>query len=1145
MSGTAEGYTSFLQLHKPQLVHSAVPERLWQTLYQKLECQSFDAAEVFTFCHDASSQPQWTVICLEDLASGSGIYLVDHAVTFGKAEELAEGLECDPALLQRLAALMELTDSVNNGPDGSQQLVPAENAAPADMRRAVLANLHLHAYEFSLAACKEGERLPERPRWSTPEEVSARVRYVHDELGSRIRFPAPGGAPPGFQLAPFLWCHTGQQEALSILWPIRNVAAGEQATRVPQLGISNYSEPLYWEHRFSIEAEKDWYCSFEVLKPALLRHCPPNGAPVLHPGCGNSLLGCQLADVGYAEVVNTDAAANVIVAMRARYGGTPGMSWEAADMCACTRWRAGHFGLAVDKAVLDALMTSRVECGHAWRAASADLAPARAYLAELHRLLAPGTGRLVIVSLRSVENLLPCLSSGPGVLGDACGSDSEATYRLAAACLFLATKVEETPSRTNDLLNAVRFAALHMLAAADPARPGTPALPDYGAPRQLTLFAPLVGEEYYAAKERLILDEQVLLRTLRFELIAEQPHRYLLNFCRLLHCSHAITKLAICLVNDSLQRTCLCTRYSAAEVAAGALHLAVLLLGASMELPHSGRLGWWDAVGVPLGTVEAVSHLLAQAQAQAQQQAEITSTESLELVRCLLRVSIFHTAWLRGIFPDSYFKSVQAAGLDGLNVKLLVPSKDPNAQRLVDWVEHGVHEAIQLKYLKALHFGFSSDASGENLLEEYVYHFAYDGSKVHLSANGADVSVSQSTQNNIKTVKYQIVRLIRVLVEVCGTLDEVPDERFVYMKLDYYDGCPPEYEPPGFRPMENASAVHFSRKPFYMTVGGVHTAHHSVALKVKSALDCLGDEDEQMPGAAQEQQNSTKPDLAQIKETTEKHAPKEAHKSGPPDKAATAAEDSQRTCDPSIDPLLEPLSAFCRMRGPAVHLTDAMVKFHTVPVADLERCFEQLVHDGLLERTGVKDVYKVCGGKQAPDASLADDAMHPAHSISNVMGRLGGLSMNAAGHVDALKGRYSERGFRDMDSQQGGVFESNGSGAMRSGMPATEACGAARQDVRSGNRAGRGASGAALTTAPDVAGQDPTQCFFTSQQSQDAVGRKRKASVVQDPIRQEPRTLNPNTEPQAPVREPAAPPPAQKVRRSQRATTRRLTAMQA
>ena len=43
-----------------------------------------------------------------------------------------------------------------------------------------------------------------------------------------------------------------------------------------------------------------------------------------------------------------------------------------------------------------------------------------------------------------------------------------------------------------------------------------------------------------------------------------------------------------------------------------------------------------------------------------------------------------------------------------------------------------------------------------------------------------------------------------------------PPQRFVYMKLDYHDSCPAEYEPPGFRPMDNANAVHFSRKPFYM-----------------------------------------------------------------------------------------------------------------------------------------------------------------------------------------------------------------------------------------------------------------------------------------------------------------------------------------
>ena len=66
----------------------------------------------------------------------------------------------------------------------------------------------------------------------------------------------------------------------------------------------------------------------------------------------------------------------------------------------------------------------------------------------------------------------------------------------------------QTPTRTNDLLNAVRFAALHLRAASDPSGQGAPALPDYQAPLQPAPFAPLVGEQYYAAKEQLILDEQ-------------------------------------------------------------------------------------------------------------------------------------------------------------------------------------------------------------------------------------------------------------------------------------------------------------------------------------------------------------------------------------------------------------------------------------------------------------------------------------------------------------------------------------------------------------------------------------------------------------------------------------------------------------
>lgn len=40
---------------------------------------------------------------------------------------------------------------------------------------------------------------------------------------------------------------------------------------------------------------------------------------------------------------------------------------------------------------------------------------------------------------------------------------------------------------------------------------------------------------------------------------------------------------------------------------------------------------------------------------------------------------------------------------------------------------------------------------------------------------------------------------------------------------------------------------------------------------------------------------------------------------------------------------------------------------------------------------------QVCNGKQAATASLADNAMHPAHSIGNVTGHLECLSMNNTG----------------------------------------------------------------------------------------------------------------------------------------------------
>jgi hypothetical protein len=55
-----------------------------------------------------------------------------------------------------------------------------------------------------------------------------------------------------------------------------------------------------------------------------------------------------------------------------------------------------------------------------------------------------------------------------------------------------------------------------------------------------------------------------------------------------------------------------------------------------------------------------------------------------------------------------------------------------------------------------------------------------------------------------------------MLVQICQTLEQVPEERFIFMKLTYHDHTPDEYEPPFFNPAATNGIGHFSRKPFSM-----------------------------------------------------------------------------------------------------------------------------------------------------------------------------------------------------------------------------------------------------------------------------------------------------------------------------------------
>ncbi|KAL4458145.1 hypothetical protein ABPG75_013010 [Micractinium tetrahymenae] len=224
--------------------------------------------------------------------------------------------------------------------------------------------------------------------------------------------------------------------------------------------------------------------------------------------------------------------------------------------------------------------------------------------------------------------------------------------RLAAACVFLAAKVEEASVRTNDMLNAVtawRLAAAcsgsgsrsdaardgggsstgaangggpaaGSPAAAPPPSAGVPGPEEPAAPAPAgeaeaalaaaaAAFPYLVGEAYAAAKRQLILDEQLLLRRLRFDLGAgsDQPHRHLYVLAHCWGAAPAALRAATCLLNDAVAH---CSAYGGpallpATAAAAALHVGARLAGQQVN-----PAGWWRATGVSDGDMAAACGLL-------------------------------------------------------------------------------------------------------------------------------------------------------------------------------------------------------------------------------------------------------------------------------------------------------------------------------------------------------------------------------------------------------------------------------------------------------------------------------------------------------------------------------------------------------
>eukprot|EP00892_Ulva_mutabilis_P003663 jgi/Ulvmu1/1669/UM114_0043.1 len=240
----------------------------------------------------------------------------------------------------------------------------------------------------------------------------------------------------------------------------------------------------------------------------------------------------------------------------------------------------------------------------------------------------------------------------------------------------------------------------------------------------------------------------------------------------------------------------------------------------------------------------------AQAQAQANKQQAVSKQESLSLVQNLLRVSVFHTAYLRGLFPEHKFQATTMRNLENMKIRMLAPTC-PETKRMNDWIEKDVHEALSAGFLHSLHFCVCKDRGGTDLIEQYSYTFTYTAEgkacmDVRVSNKKKGRTVKNKAPPDPESIRCQVVRMLRMLVEITSTLDRMPEERYLLMKVEYTEDTPADFGTPNFSPAgPEQLKAHFERRPFTISAGEVDTGHHAVSVRVHSIMDLDDDEAEE------------------------------------------------------------------------------------------------------------------------------------------------------------------------------------------------------------------------------------------------------------------------------------------------------------
>ncbi|KAK3133778.1 hypothetical protein QOZ80_6AG0540890 [Eleusine coracana subsp. coracana] len=355
--------------------------------------------------------------------------------------------------------------------------------------------------------------------------------------------------------------------------------------------------------------------------------------------------------------------------------------------------------------------------------------------------------------------------------------------------------------------------------------------------------------------------------------------------------------------------------------------------------------------------------------AQRTKEAEITEQDSLLLTRNLLRIAIYNISYIRGLFPEKYFNDKSVPALE-MKIKKLMPM-DAESRRLIDWMEKGVYDALQKKYLKTLLFCICEKEEGP-MIEEYAFSFSYPNTNteevaMNMSRTGSKKSSATFKSNAAEVTPDQMrssaCKMIRTLVSLMRTLDSMPEERTILMKLLYYDDATPEdYEPPFFKCCTDNEAINiWNKAPLKMEVGNVNSKHLVLALKVKSVLDPCDDNSANSGDDGMSVENESDKD-DDFSDTEVRPSEADRYVVAPNDgnckgqSTGTISEDDTQDAAHEEELTTQVREWICSKDTGTIDVSDVHSNFPDISMEMIEDIMERLLKDGVLSRAS-KDSY--------------------------------------------------------------------------------------------------------------------------------------------------------------------------------------------